>query len=218
MDPISRFIAFGCAGVGDGELAVGDFHEGGYFAGYISTNADSTATHGLIVAPAASGYNGKSTLQQKTSNDFTSGTSSVFDGATNTSNSDDSSHPAASYCAGLTINGYSDWYLPAEQELEIAYFNLKPTTTSNGTSDGDNPYAVPARASNYTTGNPSQTSVSAFQSGGSEAFVADKHWASSQTTIYGYRIDFSDGSQQGANATFNKTNTYYVRAFRKFAV
>ena len=218
MDPISRFIAFGCAGVGDGELAVGDFHEGGYFAGYISTNADSTATHGLIVAPAASGYNGKSTLQQKTTNDVTSGTASLFDGATNTANSNDSSHPAASYCAGLTINGYSDWYLPAEYELQIAYYNLKPTTASNTTSDGNNPYAVPARSGNFTTGDPAQTSVAAFQSGGSEAFVADKHWASSQTTIYGYRIDFSDGSQQGANATFNKTNTYYVRAFRKFAV
>ena len=218
MDPISRFIAFGCAGVGDGELAVGDFHEGGYFAGYISTNADSTATHGLIVAPAASGYNGKSTLQQKTTNDVTSGTSSLYDGATNTANSDDANHPAASYCAGLTINSYSDWYLPAEYELQIAYYNLKPTTASNGTSDGNNPYAVPARSGNFTTGDPAQTSVSAFQSGGSEAFVADKHWASSQTTIYGYRIDFTDGSQQGANSTFNKTNSYYVRAFRKFAV
>ena len=205
-------------GVGGGALEVGDFYEGGYFAGYISQNANGTATHGLIVAPAASGYNGKSTLQAKTTNDATSGTASVFDGATNTANSDDADHAAASYCAGLTINGYSDWYLPAEQELEIAYFNLKPTTASNGTSDGDNPYAVPARASNYTTGNPAQTSVSAFQSGGAEAFVADKHCTSSQTSLYVYRIDFTDGSQQGANSTFLKTNSYYVRAFRKFAV
>lgn len=201
-----------------GPLQIGDFHEGGYFAGYISTNADSTATHGLIVAPAASGYNGKSTLQQKTTNDVTSGTSSLYDGATNTANSDDANHPAASYCAGLTINSYSDWYLPAEYELQIAYYNLKPTTASNGTSDGNNPYAVPARSGNFTTGDPAQTSVAAFQSGGAQAFVADKHWASSQTTIYGYRIDFTDGSQQGANSTFNKTNSYYVRAFRKFAV
>ena len=205
-------------GVGGGPLQIGDFYEGGYFAGYISQNANCTATHGLIVAPAASGYNGKSTLQQKTSNTETSGTSNLYDGATNTANSDDSDHPAASYCAGLTINSYSDWYLPAEYELQIAYYNLKPTTASNTTSDGNNPYAVPARSGNFTTGDPAQTSVSAFQSGGAQAFVADKHWASSQTPIYGYRIDFTDGSQQGQNSTFDKTNTYYVRAFRKFSV
>lgn len=197
---------------------VGDSYEGGYFAGLISHTADGNATHGLIVAPAATGYNSQSTLQWKTSNTSTSGTSSEYDGAANTANMADASHPAANYCAGLSIGGYSDWYLPARYELEIAYYNLKPTTTNNNTSFGTNAYSVPARGSNYTTGDPAQTSVAAFQSGGAEAFVASFHWSStevSSTSAWG--LDFHDGFQYGGSDLY-KTLSFYVRAFRKFAL
>jgi hypothetical protein len=81
-------------------------------------------------------------------------------------------HPAAQFCENLSIGGYSDWYLPARYELDIAYENLKPTTASNNTSWGINPYSVPERTVNRTAGAPAQTSVAAFQSGGAEAFVA----------------------------------------------
>lgn len=196
---------------------IGDAYEGGYFAGYISQNADGVATHGLIVAPAASGYNGTSTLQWKTSQTSTPGTSSLYDGAANTANMADASHPAANYCAGLTIDGYSDWYLPAIYELEIAYYNLKPTTTSNITTTGTNPYAVPARGSNYTAGDPAQTSVTAFQSGGAEAFVvASYHWSSSElSSTQAGMLLFSNGFQ---STNGFKTIGMYVRAFRKFAL
>ena len=164
----------------------GDSYEGGYFAGFISQTGDGNATHGLIIAPAASGYNGGTKLQWKTTSDSTTGTGSSYDGAANTANMSNTSHPAANYCANLSINGYTDWYLPARYELEIAYYNLKPTTTNNVTDSNtdSNPYAYPAARGSYTTSDPSQTSVSAFQSGGTEAFEADDHWTSTQRNQY----------------------------------
>jgi hypothetical protein len=215
MDPNASRLMMGAAGAGEDLPEIGDFYQGGYFAGYISHTANGTATHGLIVAPRASGYNGFSTLQWKTSNTATSGTLSTYDGAANTANMANTSHPAANYCAGLSIGGYSDWYLPARYELGIAYYNLKPTTGSNTTGDGDNAYAVPPRSSDYTAGDPAQTSVAAFQSGGAQAFVANAHWSSTEvSSSRGRAVDFNDGNEFFAF----KTVSYYVRAFRKFAV
>ena len=208
---------------GDVDIPIGTLLEGGYFAGYISHTANGVATHGLIVAPAASGYNGGSKLKWKTSSTITSGSPSTYDGAANTAAVANTDHPAANYCAGLTIGGYSDWYLPARYELDIAYYNLKPSTTQNATNVGTNAYSVPARNSNYTqNGDPTQTSVALFQSGGAEAFIVAAvtnttyHWSSwwdaSDTTAWG--VHFNDGSldETGNGAT------RYVRAFRKFAV
>ena len=218
MDPTTRAMFMGSAGAGGGLPEIGEFYEGGYFAGLISHTADGNATHGLIVAPAASGYNGESPLQWKTSTTSTSGTSSTYDGAANTANMADASHPAANYCAGLSIGGYSDWYLPAQYEIEIAYYNLKPTTTSNDTNFGGNPYSVPQRGSNYTAGDPAQTSVAAFQSGGAEEFNTtgfSPHWSSTEiNSSDAWLIAFLNGIQGGAG----KSDGQYVRAFRKFAL
>ena len=64
---------FGFAGSRGGIVLpdIGDAYEGGFFAGYISHTANGVATHGLIVAPSASGYNGQATLQWKTTNSST---------------------------------------------------------------------------------------------------------------------------------------------------
>ena len=195
-------------------LPIGQFYQGGYFAGYISHTANSTATHGLIVAPKETGES--SSLQWKTTTTTTSGTDSEYDGAANTASMSNTNHPAANYCAGLTIGGYSDWYLPALSELEIAYYNLKPTTTSNSNDGGENPYSVPKRTGEYTAGNPAQTSVSIFQAGGSQAFVtASEYWTSTQIDgTWSYTSSFSNGLLDG----LTKTTSLYVRAFRKFAL
>jgi hypothetical protein len=194
---------------------IGDAYEGGFFAGFISHTDDGVATHGLIVAPSASGYNGQATLQWKTSNTSTAGTTSPFDGAINSANMNNASHPAAQYCEGLSIGGYSDWYLPARYELDIAYENLKPTTASNNTSYGINPYSVPERTVNRTTGAPAQTSIAAFQTGGAEAFVAGDHWSSTEgSATTAWALIFSNGVQ---GSGFKDGGTY-VRAFRKFAL
>jgi len=207
----------GAAGAAGAELfEIGGFYEGGYFAGYISYTANGVPTHALIVAPAASGYNGGAPLQWKTTNTSSPGTSSVYDGAANTANMADANHPAANYCAGLSIGGYSDWYLPARYELEIAYYNLKPTTITNSTSFGSNTYAVPLRESNYTAGDPAQTSVAAFQTGGAEAFESGFHRSSTESSsTEAWILSFNSGFESGS---IKKTVSYEVRAFRKIAL
>ena len=138
-----------------GNVAIGSAYGGGFFVGQISTAGNGIADYNLVIGPLASAQS--ASKQWKTSNTSTTGTSSVIDGPTNSSNMNNATHPAAQFCEGLTIGGFSDWYLPALNELEICYYNLKPTTYVNNTSYGINANAVPARASNYTNGDPAQT-------------------------------------------------------------
>ena len=197
--------------------AIGGSYEGGFFAGQISTAGNGVADYNLVVSPKSSGEN--SSKQWKTSNTATSGTSSVIDGPTNSANMDDASHPAAQFCEGLSIGGFSDWYLPAKNELEVCYYNLKPTTTSNSTSSGTNTNAVPSRGSNYTTTVPGQTSATDFQTGNTQAFASNYYWSSSQSTVsspdlFAWYQDFTDGYQGEGT----KSNNFYVRAVRRVAV
>ena len=204
-------------------IPIGTSMEGGFFAGYISHTANGVATHALIVAPRATGATGTgytltTNKQWKTSLTTTAGTTSAYDGAANTAaivTAGIASHPAAQFCTGLSIGGYTDWYLPARMELEIAYYNLKPTTTSNSTSYGANAYSVPARGSNYTAGTPAQTTVTAFQTGNSEAFVAGDHYSSTEfSSTIAWRLNFTNGVQ----ADSPKNDKRRVRAFRKLAL
>ena len=222
MDPTSRALLMGSAG-GIVLPAIGASFQGGFFAGTISHTANGVATHALIVAPAATGATGTgytltTNKQWKTANTTTAGTTSTYDGAANTAamvTAGIADHPAAQFCTGLSIGGYTDWYLPARDELEIAYYNLKPTTTSNSTSWGINPYSVPARGSNYTAGTPAQTTVTAFKTGNSEAFFGDYHWSSTEfSSTDARRLDLGNG----AWFENTKTNTSRVRAFRKLAL
>jgi hypothetical protein len=206
--------------------AIGDAFEGGFYAGLISHTADGVPTHALIVAPRASGASGfdypiSTALAWKTSLSLTAGTSSTFDGAANTAamvTAGIGSHPAANFCVGLSIGGFSDWYLPARFELDIAYENLKPSTANNSTSWGINDYSVPKRTLNRTTTDPAQTSVSTFQSAGVE-FIAfsgpTDHYSSTQIdSTNAWALDFASGSQNANQITFGRR----VRAFRKVAL
>jgi hypothetical protein len=188
--------------------AIGSALGGGFFAGQIN---DSGTIYNLIVAPKSSGEN--SSKQWKTSNTTTSGTTSVIDGPTNSTNMNNASHPAAEFCEGLTIGGFSDWYMPAKNELEVCYYNLKPTTGTNNTSSGTNTNAVPSRNSNYTAGTPAQTTVAAFQDGGAEALASSEpYWSSTEfnTTNAWYQTT-NTGNQDNAS----KTISLYVRAVRR---
>jgi len=198
---------------GGGLPAIGSAYEGGFFAGQISTAGTGVADYNLVIAPKSSGEN--SSKQWKTSNTSTSGTSSVIDGPTNSANMNNASHPAAQFCEGLTIGGFSDWYMPAKNELEVCYYNLKPTTTSNNTGSGTNTNAVPSRGSNYTSGTPAQTSATDFQTGNTEAFAASFYWSStesSSTNAWKQAFDNGDQSNDG------KDGSLYVRAVRRIAV
>jgi hypothetical protein len=214
---LSEALAYKQAGVWPsptppGPTVIGQAYGGGYYAGQISTTANSVATHYLIVGPVASA---QSTLEWKTTNTSTAGTSSVIDGPTNSANMNNASHPAAQFCEAVTAGGQTDWYMPAKNELEVCYYNLKPTTTANSTSSGINANAVPARASNYTSGTPAQTSATDFKDTGAEDFAAEYYWssteASASTAWWQY---FLNGFQYG----FNKSHSYRVRAVRRVPV
>ena len=185
---------------------IGSPFGGGFFAGQIT---QSGSTYNLDVGPDASAQDQK---QWKTAATTTAGPTSVIDGPANSTAMNNASHPAAQFCEGLSIGGFSDWYMPAKNELEVCYYNLKPTTQSNNTSSGINANAVPARASNYTAGTPSQTTATDFKNTGTEDFTPAEYWSSTEG-------DSTGAWQQGFNGGYqsypSKVNTVYVRAVRR---
>jgi hypothetical protein len=203
---------------------IGEEFGGGFFAGYISHTADGNATHALIVAPRADGATGTgytltTNLAWKTANTATAGTASPFDGAANTAamvTAGIADHPAAEFCVNLSIGGFTDWYLPSRFELDIAYFNLKPSTFPNNTSWGTNIYAIPQRNSNWSAAYPTQTNLTAWQaSAGSQAFVAGGHWSSTESVATNaWALNLNDGVQSSAL----KASNVRVRAFRRIAL
>ena len=207
------------------EPSIGQSYQGGYFVGYYSSAGNGTADYRLVVAPKSAEKNNISgTTNWKTSNSYDT-PNSTSDGTANTNTLGTSStYPAAKYCYDLSLNGYTDWYLPARWEMEIAYYNLKPTTAANSTIIGTNDYSVPKRTTNYTTTVPGQTSVTAFQDGGSEYFVwttlADPtdiylYWTSTTTGDPAIVANFYDGLRYSA---FKITYEYFVRPFRRVAI
>lgn len=198
-----------------GPPAIGGAFGGGFYAGQIGVSG--VATHYLVVGPLSSA---QTSLQWKNDNTATTGADSDIDGPQNTADmvADGNStvYPCAHFCNDLVIGGFTDWYMPAKNELEVCYFNLKPTTANNNTNSGINSNAVPARASNYTTGDPAQTSAAAFQSGGAEPFVDAPYWTSTELSDTGARNQYFNNGFQNAN--FNKTFDRRVRAIRRVAV
>ena len=196
-------------------LVIGQAYAGGFYAGQIGVS--SVATHNLVVGP----YSSADTASKwKNARSATAGADSVIDGPQNTADivADGNStvYPAAHFCNDLVVGGFTDWYMPAKNELEICYYNLKATTTSNNTSSGINANAVPARASNYTAGTPAQTSAADFQSpSGTERIRAVGYLSSTEATAStAAYADMGSGFQ--LNSMKNTDNR--VRAVRRVAV
>jgi len=179
MSGASQISFMNLRSFGPGLPAIGSAYEGGFFAGQIGVGG--VATHNLVVGPLSTA---STLLQWKTTNTATDGTSSTIDGPANTAAmiaAGAADHPAGQFCDNLVTGGFSDWYMPARYELDVCYFNLKPTTTTNSTATGINPNSIPERTVNYTAGNPAQTSAAIFRTGGSEAFslaTTDVYWSS----------------------------------------
>ena len=195
--------------------AIGTAYEGGFYAGQIGVAG--VATHYLIVAPVSSGES--ASKKYKNVNTAVPGADSVINGPQNTddmvANGSSTVYPAAHFCNDASIGGFTDWYMPAKNELEVCYYNLKPTTTSNNTSSGTNTNAVPSRGSNYTSGTPAQTSAADFQSTGAEDFAAAGYWSSTESSAtYAWGQYFFNGSQFYSF----KTGSYRVRCVRRVAV
>lgn len=148
------------------------------------------ARHRVIVAPKASGentniqYKNTGTASPVETKDLTDGRKATLAMvAAGTS----AVYPAAHWCNNLDINGKTDWYMPARDELELCWRNLKPTTDNNyaGNNSGANVNSDPAGAA-YTSTNPARTAVTAFRTGGSEAFIypSATYWSSTEGGLY----------------------------------
>jgi len=198
----------------------------------------------VIVAPKSSGENSSKAYKNDTTA-APSATGTLTEGLKATlamvADGNSTVYPAAHYCNDLSIGGYTDWYFPARDELELTYRNLRSFTGDNytianrpnsptpnytnlgsigtgGTEHGLNYNSDPQGVA-YTAGSPAQTSVAAFQSGGAEAMGPNVLYITSteyDTTTnwfaYYYEIALSDA---GAQRNTTKTNAYYVRAVRR---
>ena len=198
-------------------LTIGAALGGGFFAGQISTAGNGIADYNLIVAPVSSGEN--ASKQWKNANTAVPGADSVIDGPQNTADmvadGNATVYPAAHFCNDASIGGFTDWYMPAKNELEICYYNLKPTTTANNTSSGTNTNAVPSRGSNYTAGTPAQTSAAAFKDTGAEDFAAANYWSSTEgSATLAWRQTFFYGYQTSTT----KVTSFRVRCVRRLAI
>jgi len=97
----------------------------------------------------------------------------------------------------LSIEGFTDWAIPARDVQELQYRHFKPTTEENwaGARSGDNPNSEPVGLL-YSEEYPAQTVHAAFQEGGAEAFRDTWYWSSSQrSAYYAFYMHFGDGFQ-----------------------
>jgi hypothetical protein len=155
--------------------AIGAAFGGGFFAGLVNVGAE---TYALIVSPKQAGeYQGV----WNQSLDSVAGAEHYSDGMANTAALATAGSEMAQWARSLNIDGFSDWYIPARDELEILYRALKPTADENAVTfrDGDNPSSAPVGYP-YTETAPAQTSLAAFQQGGAEALAPSLHWSSTQ--------------------------------------
>lgn len=174
--------------------AIGAPFQGGFFAGLINIAGQR---HALIVAPKAAGEH----EETEWISDYKAvpGAQSYDDGYANTQAMADAGSELAKWARGLDIGGHADWYLPSQDELELCYRNLKPTTRENYyyARSGINLSAVPPTRP-YTPEFPVQTSAAAFQKGGAEAFAEEWYWSSTQHASYSYYAwgqNFGNGVQ-----------------------
>lgn len=212
-----------------GPSVFGEAYGGGFYAGKI---VQGGSTYYLVVAPKSSGES--SSKQWKTTNDAgPTATQTLNNGPAASSAMNSASYPAAQFCEGLSIGGFTDWYLPARDELELCYRNLKPTTAANSVSarsksaytypDGNdvtgdtmgiNRNSSPAGAA-YTSSVPAQTTSAAFITGGAEAFAAGNYWSSTEYSSTGAWVQlFANGAQYDDG----KDDSCYVRAVRRLPV
>jgi hypothetical protein len=93
------------------------------YAGGIIFDLDSSGQHGLVCAPSDQGASTWGCY----GTDIPNTSTAMGTGATNTANivAVCAQRPiAASVCADLVLNGYSDWYLPSIGEVQMMYSRL----------------------------------------------------------------------------------------------
>lgn len=200
---------------------------GGYYVGRLKVGGVSYA---LIVSPRAQGEGGPFTVQDDGNPPWPG--LSTWDGLANTNamttGTTGGGHPAANFCKNLTIGGFTDWALPAKDQLEVLYRNLKPTADYNWVpgytinslfnNNGVNPSSDPVGVA-YTDVSPARTALTAFQSTGAEGFTQQYYHSSSYGDAsnnpgVSWRQRFTDG---GA-FTGVLADQYWVRAVRMIRI
>ena len=173
------------------EPALGTPMAGGYFGG---TLLRPGARWKLIVAPKQGGEFEELLWAKKNGPcDTQSKARSLYDGFANSESINDSDHPAAQFCRRLDIGGFTDWYLPSREELNILCMNLFPR-------DG----IV-----------PEQTMAAAFRQGGEQAFAETIYWTSTEFSSGGaWGQHFHNGTQSSRD----KEASLRVRAVRKVLI
>lgn len=203
------------------------------------------ARHRVIVAPKASGEHAGIALKNSNSA-LPTACQTLTEGfaATQAMRDADSStvYPAAHWARSLNIGGRTDWYIPARDELELCWRNLKPATNSNYTinnrataasfnyanngSYGDtanthglNNNSAPTGAA-YTAAVPAQTAATAFRTGGTEAYVFDsvRYWSSSEYSATHAWLQHWLSSYPGHQTTLGKTSPDLIRAVRRSVI
>ena len=96
---------------------------GGYYAGII--NDDGVSFH-LIMSPTTG--HGRYKYGEISTNPIFSSTVNGWSSSNLMLLGD---YPAAKFCRGLNIGGYSDWYLPAIEEVGILYQLFQSNVLSN---------------------------------------------------------------------------------------
>jgi hypothetical protein len=192
--------------------AIGAALGGGFYAGLIIIDNETFA---LIAAPKAVGeYQGP----WHQSSDSVPGAEHCADGFANTMAMAAAGSEMAQWARSLSIDGHTDWYIPARDELEVAYRNLKPTDEENSCSfrDGDNPSSAPVGYP-YTEAVPAQTNADAFKFGAAQALAPNWHWSSTQ-----YAADPTDAWIQsfgnGLQGYGHKSYAERARAFRRLKI
>lgn len=199
-------------GLPEGPTVPGTLFQGGYYAGRLLLDGK---TYAILVSPKSTEGSG---IAYRTTTTAFAGNVSTFDGPGIRAAmiaEGIALFPAQQWCVNLTTAGYTDWYLPARDEIELIYRYLKPTTAVNITTAGANTVAVPPTG-NYTTTDPIQTASLIFRSTGAQRLEGTYYWSASRAaaaTEAGLRrmttgLVYSE--------VFNQT--YAVRAVRRVQV
>ena len=200
------------------------------------------ARYRIIVAPKASGEN--AAVAYKNANTAApAATGTLTEGwkATEAMRLADTStvYPAAHWTRALNIGGRTDWYLPARDELELCWRNLKPVTNNNYTT-ADRPTGATPNYQNlgslgdtanthglnnnsspqgaaYTTTVPGQTAAVPFRTGGAEAFEfgSSYYWSSTEYSASTAWYQLWNTSYPGNQNDNTKTSAFRVRAVRR---
>lgn len=115
---------------------IGEAYKGGFYLGDIT---DNNIKYRIVVSPKSSGE-GRAKWRSANVSNTTIGVTSLTDGPGNTAKLIASpGHYAAEFCHNLSINGYTDWYLPAYDEMKIMYDNhaAKPFSNNDGFATSD---------------------------------------------------------------------------------